>query len=43
VIAAGVVFLGGIIWLALATQPSWIGWVLTAGGALSLARGFTRR
>ena len=39
VIAAGVLFLGGIIWLALATQPDWIGWLLVAGGALW----FTRR
>ena len=28
ILAAGVVFLGGIIWLALATQPTWIGWLL---------------
>jgi ubiquinone biosynthesis protein len=33
VIAAGAVFLGGIIWLSLGTQPSWTGWLLGAGGA----------
>jgi ubiquinone biosynthesis protein len=32
VIAASVVFLGGIVWIALATQPAWIGWTLGAGG-----------
>jgi hypothetical protein len=32
VVAAGVVFLGGIVWIALATQPAWIGWALGAGG-----------
>ena len=42
VIAAGVVFLGGIIWLSLGTHPAWIGWVLAGGGAVLLAR-FTRR
>jgi ubiquinone biosynthesis protein len=34
ILAAGVVFLGGIIWLALATQPTWIGWLLAGGGAV---------
>ena len=34
ILAAGVVFLGGIIWLALATQPTWIGWILAGGGAI---------
>jgi len=43
VFVAGAVFLGGIIWLSLATQPAWIGWLLTAGGAMLLARRFTRR
>jgi hypothetical protein len=33
IFAAGVTFLGGIVWLALATQPAWIGWALAAGGA----------
>jgi len=33
VIAASVVFLGGIVWIALATQPAWIGWLLAVGGA----------
>jgi hypothetical protein len=36
VIAAAAVFVGGIVWMALATQPVWIGWLLTAGGALWL-------
>jgi ubiquinone biosynthesis protein len=36
VIAAAIVFVGGIVWMALATQPVWIGWLLTAGGALWL-------
>jgi hypothetical protein len=34
ILAAGVAFLGGVIWLALATQPVWIGWVLAGGGAV---------
>jgi ubiquinone biosynthesis protein len=36
VIAAAAVFVGGILWTALATQPVWIGWLLTAGGAIWL-------
>ena len=43
IVAAAAVFIGGVIWLALATRPAWIGWVLAAGGALWLARHFTRR
>jgi len=43
VIAAGVVFLGGIMWLSLAMRPAWLGWLLAAGGALWLARRVTRR
>jgi len=36
VIAAAAVFVGGILWTALATQPVWIGWLLTVGGAIWL-------
>jgi ubiquinone biosynthesis protein len=36
VVAAAAVFLGGIIWLALATQPLWIGWLLSGIGAIWL-------
>ncbi len=36
IVAAGVVFLGGIIWLALATRPAWIGWALAGSGAVWL-------
>ncbi|MGQ0429381.1 MAG: ubiquinone biosynthesis regulatory protein kinase UbiB [Gammaproteobacteria bacterium] len=36
IIGAAAVFLGGIVWLSLATQPSWLGWLFTAGGALWL-------
>ena len=43
VYAAGVVFLGGIVWISLATQPAWLGWVLAAGGAAWLVRALTRR
>jgi ubiquinone biosynthesis protein len=43
VYAAGVVFLGGIVWISLATQPVWLGWVLAAGGAAWLVRALTRR
>jgi ubiquinone biosynthesis protein len=43
VVAAGVVFLGGIIWVSLATQPAWVGFLLVAGGVLWLAAGLTRR
>ena len=42
-IAGAAVFIGGVIWLALATRPAWIGWLLAAGGALLLARRFARR
>jgi ubiquinone biosynthesis protein len=42
VVAAGSVFLGGVIWLSLGTQPAWLGWLLAAGGAALLVR-FTRR
>jgi len=39
VLAAAAVFVGGVVWLALATQPAWIGWLLTGGGlALLLGR-----
>jgi ubiquinone biosynthesis protein len=37
VIAAGAVFLGGIVWTSFATEPGWVGWVLAAGGALWMA------
>jgi ubiquinone biosynthesis protein len=43
VVAAAAVFIGGVIWLALATRPAWVGWALAAGGVLWLARQFTRR
>jgi fatty acid desaturase len=43
IFAAGVVFLGGIVWLSLGTQPAWLGWILAAGGAVWLARRITRR
>ena len=43
IFAAGVVFLGGIVWLSLGTQPAWLGWTLAAGGAIWLARRITRR
>jgi hypothetical protein len=43
VFAAGAVFLGGIVWIGLATQPSWVGWLLAAGGAAWMARQLTRR
>jgi ubiquinone biosynthesis protein len=38
IIAAATALLGGIIWLALGTQPSWLGWLLTGAGALLLIR-----
>ncbi len=31
-LAAAAFFLGGVVWLALATQPEWIGWLLALGG-----------
>ena len=37
VITAGVVFLGGILWLVFATRPSWIGWLLAGVGIVGLA------
>jgi ubiquinone biosynthesis protein len=36
IIAAAASFLGGVIWLALGTQPVWLGWLLAGGGALLL-------
>ena len=42
ILGAAVVFLGGIVWLSLGTQPAWLGWVLAAGGAIWLARRITR-
>ncbi len=36
VVAAAAAFVGGVIWLALATRPEWIGWILAGGGALWL-------
>ncbi|HEY8264994.1 MAG TPA: AarF/UbiB family protein, partial [Steroidobacteraceae bacterium] len=43
IFAAGIVFLGGIVWLAMATQPAWLGWILAGGGAVWLVRRITRR
>jgi hypothetical protein len=43
IFAAGIVFLGGIVWLSLGTQPAWLGWTLAVGGAVWLARRITRR
>jgi hypothetical protein len=37
------VFLGGVVWISLATRPAWIGWALVVGGVLWLARSLTRR
>ena len=38
-LAGAAFFLGGVVWLALATQPDWLGWLLAAGGGvLMLAR-----
>jgi len=36
IIAGAAVFIGGIIWLALATRPIWVGWLFLGGGALWL-------
>ena len=43
VFAAGAVFLGGIVWIGLATQPAGIGWLLAAAGAAWMVRQLTRR
>ncbi len=37
VLAGGIVFLGGIVWISFGTQPGWIGWLLAAGGAAWMA------
>jgi len=38
-LAGAAFFLGGVVWLALATQPDWLGWLMAAGGGvLMLAR-----
>jgi hypothetical protein len=36
-------FIGGIVWTSLGTQPAWLGWILAAGGAAWLVRRITRR
>lgn len=36
VVASAAVFLGGVIWIALGTQPAWLGWLLTGSGAALL-------
>jgi hypothetical protein len=39
VLAGGASLLGGVLWLALATPPAWLGWTLVGvGGALMLSR-----
>jgi ubiquinone biosynthesis protein len=41
-LAGAAFFLGGVMWLSLATQPDWLGWLMSAGGAgwmLSRLRG----
>ncbi|HKX99427.1 MAG TPA: AarF/UbiB family protein, partial [Steroidobacteraceae bacterium] len=43
VVASGVVFLGGVVWVSLATRPAWIGWALVVGGLVWLVRSLTRR
>jgi hypothetical protein len=42
IFAAGVVFLGGIVWLSLGTRPGWLGWVLAVGGAAWLVNRLRR-
>ncbi len=37
VIAAGAVFLGGVVWISFGTQPGWLGWVLAGGGGAWIA------
>ncbi|MBM2855073.1 MAG: ubiquinone biosynthesis protein UbiB [Steroidobacteraceae bacterium] len=37
IIAAAASLLGGVIWLSFGTPPAWVGWLLTAGGAVLLA------
>ncbi len=37
VLAGGIAFLGGIVWISFGTQPGWIGWLLAAGGAAWMA------
>ncbi|MEX1993057.1 MAG: ubiquinone biosynthesis regulatory protein kinase UbiB [Steroidobacteraceae bacterium] len=36
IIAGAAIFLGGVIWLALATRPIWVGWLFLGGGAIWL-------
>jgi ubiquinone biosynthesis protein len=41
-LAGAAFFLGGVVWLSLAAQPDWLGWLMAAGGAgwmLSRLRG----
>jgi ubiquinone biosynthesis protein len=38
-IAGAAFFLGGVVWLAMATQPDWLGWLLAAGGAAWMLAG----
>ena len=35
--AAGIIFLGGVIWISLATRPAWAGWAFAAWGGAWMA------
>jgi ubiquinone biosynthesis protein len=43
ILAAGALFVGGVIWISFGTRPGWLGWLLAAGGAAWLLRRVTRR
>ena len=41
-IVGGALLLGGLVWLALARDPAWLGWTLLAAGAVAILYGLWR-
>jgi len=41
-IVGGALLLGGLVWLALAHDPAWLGWTLLAAGAVAILYGLWR-
>ena len=41
-IVGGALLLGGLVWLALAHDPAWLGWTLLTAGAVAILYGLWR-
>jgi ubiquinone biosynthesis protein len=41
-IVGGALLLGGLVWLAMARDPAWLGWTLLAAGAVAILYGLWR-